>query len=71
MSPYLAWGTVLGVGAVLETWAIKTGRNEYTLSAVTRKVANTDSKLGSAAFAVVVAVGSHWFHHHILGPAHD
>lgn len=64
--PLVVWGTIAVVGAGIETWAIKTGRWEYTLSHVVRRAARTDSPIGSAAFAVGLAVGSHWFHHHIL-----
>jgi len=67
-SPELVWGSILVVGAVYEGVAVYTGRDEHTLSAVTRKVLGMRParKWGGPA-TVLFTVGMALLWWHIVG----
>lgn len=60
------WGGLLVAGAVFETWALRTARQEATLSASTRRWFRVHTKAGAVCFAVVWTGTGVWYLNHIL-----
>jgi len=60
------WGLVLLGATLFELIAVDHKRSELTLSAFTRDIFRTDTKLGRAAFLVAWGALSAWFPRHVL-----
>lgn len=60
------WAALLAAGVVVEVWALRTGRDEGTLSHATRRAFRTDTRGGRLVFVCGWAALSWWWLPHIL-----
>jgi hypothetical protein len=61
------WSSVLVLGAVVETWALRNGRPGDTLSERIRKWFRVDTMTGKAVFTVAWVGFSAWMLFHVVG----
>jgi hypothetical protein len=62
----VVWGGLILAGAAVETWALRSARQEDTLSAATRRWFRVHTKAGSIVFVVGWVAFSAWWIDHIL-----
>ena len=60
------WGGLILAGAAVETYALRTARQEATLSASTRRWFRVHTKAGAVVFAVSWVGFGAWFLDHVL-----
>ncbi|MFJ8146545.1 hypothetical protein ACIQ6R_15960 [Streptomyces sp. NPDC096048] len=60
------WGGLILAGAVFETWALRTARQEATFSAATRRWFRVNTKAGAIVFAVAWTGFGAWYLDHVL-----
>ncbi|WP_322501834.1 hypothetical protein TR631_33940 [Streptomyces rochei] len=60
------WGGLILAGAVVETWALRTARQEATFSAATRRWFRVHTKAGAAVFVVGWVAFSVWWIDHVI-----
>jgi hypothetical protein len=61
------WGGLILAGAAVETYALRSARQEGTLSAATRRWFRVHTKAGAICFAVAWTGFGVWYLAHILG----
>ncbi len=64
--PDVAWAAVIGSGVALETWALASGRDRWTLSRATRRALRCHTPAGRATTTVLLGAGSAWLTNHLL-----
>jgi hypothetical protein len=60
------WGGLILAGAAVETYALRSARQEDTLSAATRRWFRVHTKAGAIVFAVAWTGFGVWYLDHIL-----
>lgn len=60
------WGGLILAGAAVETWALRTARQEATFSAATRRWFWVHTKVGAAVFVVGWVAFSVWWIDHVI-----
>lgn len=60
------WGGLILAGAAVETYALRTARQEATFSAATRRWFRVHTKAGAICFAVAWTGFGIWYLDHIL-----
>lgn len=60
------WAAVAAAGVVLESYALRRGLDDATLSATMRKVFRTDTRKGRALFTVALGGVGLWLHRHVI-----
>jgi hypothetical protein len=60
------WGGLILAGAAVETYALRSARQEATLSAATRRWFRVHTKAGAIVFVVGWVAFSAWWIDHIL-----
>jgi hypothetical protein len=60
------WGGLILAGAAVETYALRSARQEDTLSAATRRWFRVHTKAGAVVFAVAWTGFGVWYLDHIL-----
>jgi hypothetical protein len=60
------WGGLILAGAAVETYALRSARQEDTLSAATRRWFRVHTKAGAVCFAVAWTGFGVWYLDHIL-----
>lgn len=67
MNPNLAWGAIIGLGFLYETYTLVSKKSGDTLSERIRTWFRTRTKTGRAVFTLSWVSFSAWFLVHILG----
>lgn len=67
MRPHDAfWAALAGTGLAVELWALRTDRQEWTLSRVTRRVLRCDKPGGRLTTLAFIGTGAAAFANHLL-----
>lgn len=64
--PEAFWGALAATGLGVETWALRTGRNHWTASRVTRRALRCHTPSGRAVTLLAIGGGAAWFCNHLL-----